>query len=112
LGVDRGALNYIRILRGISRRLTPKRLRVVGEIKEIEKWIFLGAIQRKTRRSDFQKPNRNELSFQVDATESENRKSASNIADIGGIAGALARALEERRKNMTNSDGKPVIISS
>ncbi|KAI1725170.1 WH1 domain-containing protein [Ditylenchus destructor] len=40
----------------------------------------------------------------VDPTETENRKSASQIQDLGGIAGALARALEERRKNMVNSE--------
>jgi hypothetical protein len=40
----------------------------------------------------------------VDANEADNRKSASNLQDMGGIAGALARALEERRKNLGNSD--------
>ena len=40
----------------------------------------------------------------VDPTEPENRKSTTNIQDLGGIAGALARALEERRKNMMNSE--------
>ncbi|KAH7729443.1 WH1 domain-containing protein [Aphelenchoides avenae] len=40
----------------------------------------------------------------VDASDSENRKSTSNLTDMGGIAGALARALEERRKNLRNSD--------
>ena len=28
------------------------------------------------------------------------------LEDVGGIAGALARALEERRKNMRDSDGE------
>ncbi|KAI6206745.1 hypothetical protein M3Y94_00947600 [Aphelenchoides besseyi] len=40
----------------------------------------------------------------VDQPEAENRKSASNVSEIGGIAGALARALEERRKNINNTD--------
>lgn len=40
----------------------------------------------------------------VDKAAIENRKSTPNIADVGGIAGALARALEERRRNMHNSD--------
>lgn len=43
--------------------------------------------------------------LQVDKEEVENRKSISNVADVVGIAGALARALEERRRNMRNSDG-------
>ncbi|VDN07697.1 unnamed protein product [Thelazia callipaeda] len=40
----------------------------------------------------------------VDKEEVENRKSVPNSADVAGIAGALARALEERRRNMRNSD--------
>lgn len=44
---------------------------------------------------------------QVDQAEVENhRKSVPGTQDLGGIAGALARALEERRKNMNNSDGE------
>ncbi|VDM39119.1 unnamed protein product [Toxocara canis] len=42
----------------------------------------------------------------VDKAAIESRKSTPNIADVGGIAGALARALEERRRNMHNSDGQ------
>ena len=42
----------------------------------------------------------------MDETETANRKSNPTIQDVGGIAGALARALEERRKNMMmHSDG-------
>uniref|UniRef100_A0A8R1XZS7 WH1 domain-containing protein n=1 Tax=Onchocerca volvulus TaxID=6282 RepID=A0A8R1XZS7_ONCVO len=40
----------------------------------------------------------------VDKEEVENRKSIPNATDVAGIAGALARALEERRRNMRNSD--------
>ncbi|KAI6180902.1 WH1 domain containing protein [Aphelenchoides besseyi] len=40
----------------------------------------------------------------VDQSDAENRKSTSNVSEIGGIAGALARALEERRKNINNTD--------
>ncbi|CAD5225802.1 unnamed protein product [Bursaphelenchus xylophilus] len=41
----------------------------------------------------------------VDQQEVEtNRKSVPGSQQMGGIAGALARALEERRKNMNNSD--------
>uniref|UniRef100_A0AC35U6P2 CRIB domain-containing protein n=1 Tax=Rhabditophanes sp. KR3021 TaxID=114890 RepID=A0AC35U6P2_9BILA len=36
----------------------------------------------------------------------QNRKSATTVSDAGGIAGALARALEERRKNMLVSDSE------
>ncbi|TKR60707.1 hypothetical protein L596_027911 [Steinernema carpocapsae] len=39
----------------------------------------------------------------VDPTDVENRKSSNSLQDMGGIAGALARALEERRKNMRDS---------
>lgn len=39
----------------------------------------------------------------------DSRKSIPCAAD-GGIAGALARALEERRKNMANSDGQLIEI--
>uniref|UniRef100_A0A0N5A389 WH2 domain-containing protein n=1 Tax=Parastrongyloides trichosuri TaxID=131310 RepID=A0A0N5A389_PARTI len=35
-----------------------------------------------------------------------NRKSSSNVTEMEGIAGALARALEERRKNMLVSDSE------
>uniref|UniRef100_A0A915PHV9 WH1 domain-containing protein n=1 Tax=Setaria digitata TaxID=48799 RepID=A0A915PHV9_9BILA len=40
----------------------------------------------------------------VDKEEIENRKSIPSTTDVAGIAGALARALEERRRNMRNSD--------
>ncbi|MCP9266166.1 BMA-WSP-1 [Dirofilaria immitis] len=40
----------------------------------------------------------------IDKEEIENRKSLPNATDVAGIAGALARALEERRRNMRNSD--------
>ncbi|EJW72821.1 hypothetical protein WUBG_16272 [Wuchereria bancrofti] len=40
----------------------------------------------------------------VDKEEIENRKSVPNSTDVAGIAGALARALEERRRNIRNSD--------
>uniref|UniRef100_A0A914W4B8 Uncharacterized protein n=2 Tax=Plectus sambesii TaxID=2011161 RepID=A0A914W4B8_9BILA len=40
----------------------------------------------------------------VDKAEVENRKSAVGSTEMGGIAGALARALEERRKNMRDSE--------
>ncbi|CAG9539147.1 unnamed protein product [Cercopithifilaria johnstoni] len=40
----------------------------------------------------------------VDKEEIENRKSIPNATDVAGIAGALARALEERRRNIRNSD--------
>lgn len=48
----------------------------------------------------------NVINVQVDKAAIENRKSTPNITDVGGIAGALARALEERRRNMHNSDGE------
>uniref|UniRef100_A0A914R858 WH2 domain-containing protein n=1 Tax=Parascaris equorum TaxID=6256 RepID=A0A914R858_PAREQ len=48
--------------------------------------------------------NADVLNCDVDKVAIENRKSTPNITDVGGIAGALARALEERRRNMHNSD--------
>ena len=40
----------------------------------------------------------------VDPAEQANRRSVPALADIGGIAGALAKALEERRNNMQLDD--------
>uniref|UniRef100_A0A914CBA7 WASp n=1 Tax=Acrobeloides nanus TaxID=290746 RepID=A0A914CBA7_9BILA len=40
----------------------------------------------------------------VDQAEVENNRKSLTLQDMGGIAGALARALEDRRKNMRNSD--------
>lgn len=43
--------------------------------------------------------------FQVDTTvEQEKRRSENTLAEMGGIAGALAKALEERRMNMAIDD--------
>lgn len=45
------------------------------------------------------------LQFQVDTTvEQEKRRSENTLAEMGGIAGALAKALEERRMNMAIDD--------
>ena len=42
---------------------------------------------------------------QVDtAAEQEKRKSENTLMEMGGIAGALAKALEERRMNMALDD--------
>nr|CAD2181614.1 unnamed protein product [Meloidogyne enterolobii] len=38
------------------------------------------------------------------ATVEQNRRSGGGLQDFGGIAGALARALEERRKNIQPDD--------
>lgn len=48
------------------------------------------------------------INLQVDKAEVEN--SRKSITEMGGIAGALARALEERRKNMRNSDGMHIFV--
>lgn len=40
----------------------------------------------------------------VDKTALETKKTTTPLEDVGGIAGALARALEERRKNMRDSE--------
>lgn len=40
----------------------------------------------------------------VDPAEQANRRSVSGLGDMGGIAGALAKALEERRNNMQLDD--------
>ncbi len=56
----------------------------------------------------------NEISgvFQVDKAVVENRKSTVAVNEMGGIAGALARALEERRKNMRDSEGTVILFLS
>lgn len=40
----------------------------------------------------------------VDKSVSEKRKSGGGVDNVGGLAGALARALEERRMNMGMDD--------
>jgi hypothetical protein len=44
--------------------------------------------------------------LQVEQTEVEQNRRSGGLQDLGGIAGALARALEERRKNIVQSDGQ------